>query len=161
THGRQIRLERELHGHWDVEFGKPNAPFVESLWKRDRLRFWLNIARFSPFFVFGLSAWAASDLRLPGVEGDQRFGEFAAVILVSVVLWTPIVAFLWNATSSQRRLNEALQEPHPHEHTLTRSQAMEHERPRWLRDAGRGTWAWTMLSAAGVGAIIGMVAAGI
>jgi hypothetical protein len=40
AHGRQVRLHRELHGHLRVEFGGENDPFVEALWRRDRIRFW-------------------------------------------------------------------------------------------------------------------------
>jgi len=40
THGRQLRLERELAGYWSVTFGGQNPPFVETLWRRERPIFW-------------------------------------------------------------------------------------------------------------------------
>jgi hypothetical protein len=40
AHGRQIRLERQLAGYWDVTFGAPNPPFVEALWWRERIVVW-------------------------------------------------------------------------------------------------------------------------
>ena len=51
THGRQVRLERERAGHTRVVFGGENPPFVEALWKRDRIRFWSTAA-----LVFALGA---------------------------------------------------------------------------------------------------------
>jgi hypothetical protein len=44
THGRQVRLERERAGYTQVVFGGSNPEFVESLWKRDRIRFWSTAA---------------------------------------------------------------------------------------------------------------------
>jgi hypothetical protein len=40
AHGRQIRLEREAHGHMHVDFRRDNHPWVEALWRRDRRGFW-------------------------------------------------------------------------------------------------------------------------
>lgn len=40
AHGRQLRLERQLAGYWQVRFGAPNEPWVEALWQRERLLFW-------------------------------------------------------------------------------------------------------------------------
>ncbi|MBI2078923.1 MAG: hypothetical protein HYT80_11235 [Euryarchaeota archaeon] len=161
THGRQIRLERELHGYMDATFGRENPPFVEALWKRDRIRFWVNVARFSPFFVFGFSVWAANGLRLPGTQGAPGLLDLVAVLLVAVVLWTPIVAFLLNAETSYARFMKGLAEPDPDHAPLRRGDAVRRDRPRWLYEAVRGTWAWGLVAAFGVSAIIGMVAGGL
>jgi urea transporter len=40
AHGRQLRLERQLAGYWDVTFGAQNPPFVEALWWRERIVVW-------------------------------------------------------------------------------------------------------------------------
>lgn len=40
AHGRQVRLERERAGIFEVVFGGDNPPFVEALWRRDRVRYW-------------------------------------------------------------------------------------------------------------------------
>jgi hypothetical protein len=42
AHGRQLRVERELAGHWKVTFGRgtQNPPFVAALWRRERFIFW-------------------------------------------------------------------------------------------------------------------------
>ena len=40
THGRQVRLRREAEGHMEVAFGQDNGPFVNALWRRDRIVFW-------------------------------------------------------------------------------------------------------------------------
>jgi hypothetical protein len=39
AHGRQLRLEREQAGH-AAGFRGPNDPFVETLWRNDRIGFW-------------------------------------------------------------------------------------------------------------------------
>lgn len=54
AHGRQIRLEREREGYHSVVFGGDNPPFVEALWRADRVRFWT----FTPPAALALGAWA-------------------------------------------------------------------------------------------------------
>jgi hypothetical protein len=44
THGRQLRLERELAGYWHVTFSARNPPWVEALWHRERLILWSLVA---------------------------------------------------------------------------------------------------------------------
>jgi len=78
AHGRQVRLERERAGHHDVEFGggrdrsrgedvsqhvRKNPPFVEALWRRDRVAFWIAaplaaVAMAIPLFARVGGAWA-------------------------------------------------------------------------------------------------------
>ncbi len=83
THGRQVRLERELAGHMEVHFGGVNDPFVEALWRRDRSVYW---------FVAGLSALIALAVRLtdPAVRifrGSRGvLGSWQGVVLFNVVL---------------------------------------------------------------------------
>src|SRR2546426_10713554 len=59
SHGRQLRLEREVAGYWEVRFGGTNPPFVAALWRRDRVRFWAIT------LPLGL-AWLACRLAQPG-----------------------------------------------------------------------------------------------
>lgn len=46
AHGRQVRLERERFGVLEVDFRKDNGPVVETLWRHDRIRFWVAVAVF-------------------------------------------------------------------------------------------------------------------
>ena len=39
SHGRQVRLERELAGVWEVVFGGSNPPAVVAIWRTDRIIF--------------------------------------------------------------------------------------------------------------------------
>lgn len=56
AHGRQVRLEREHAGHHHVVFGGINPEFVETLWRRDRIRFWGSLPVFVGVIAGGL-AW--------------------------------------------------------------------------------------------------------
>lgn len=40
AHGRQLRLERTEAGHPEADFRGPNDPWVEALWRNDRIGFW-------------------------------------------------------------------------------------------------------------------------
>lgn len=62
AHGRQVRLEREHAGYHDVAFGGTNPPFVEKLWRRDRVRFWVvaplaMVALVAVLFWRGGASW--------------------------------------------------------------------------------------------------------
>lgn len=72
SHGRQVRLERERAGHTRVVFGGENPPFVEALWKRDRIRYWSAAAlAFAVTLAMGV---AASSLGLPRPLGGGALG---------------------------------------------------------------------------------------
>lgn len=69
AHGRQVRLERERAGYHDVVFGGENAPFVEALWRRDRVAFWTAapLAMVTLGALAWLAGWGAwAWLALPG-----------------------------------------------------------------------------------------------
>ena len=51
AHGRQIRLERELAGIFEVVFGGKNSPFVTTLWRRDRIILWTTAVAVLALFV--------------------------------------------------------------------------------------------------------------
>src|SRR5262245_1556374 len=57
AHGRQVRLERELAGIFEVVFGGRNPPAVEGIWRKDRWVFWSVWAlSLLAFTVLGLLA---------------------------------------------------------------------------------------------------------
>jgi hypothetical protein len=51
AHGRQLRLEREQAGHPTADFRGGNDPWVESLWRHDRVRFWWSFAVLAPWGI--------------------------------------------------------------------------------------------------------------
>jgi hypothetical protein len=64
AHGRQLRLERERHGIWSVDFRADNDPWVEALWRQDRRGFW---------GLFAALAAAAVGITLLGPLPDAAF----------------------------------------------------------------------------------------
>jgi hypothetical protein len=69
AHGLHLRLEREAAGYRHVEFGGENPPFVEDLWRHDRIRYWalvlpLAVLLGAVAFPLGLSWWGVA-LALP------------------------------------------------------------------------------------------------
>jgi hypothetical protein len=107
AHGRQIRLERELEGYHHVVFGQSNPPFVEALWRADRVRFW-SIAVGVALAVLGLFALT----RLRGWSWPLLGGGGGAVAWAAV--WGAMVtAFLACGLWSLLRLMRALSEKAP------------------------------------------------
>jgi len=76
AHGRQVRLEREAAGYHEVVFGGQNPPFVDALWRADRIRFWT----FAP---------AAALLLAPAAFLAKGW----PLALLAALLWAPIAAF--------------------------------------------------------------------
>ena len=92
SHGRQIRLERELAGHWKVVFGGENPPMVEALWRRDRILFWSVFAAvLLGSLAYGLFA-SRHHGRLPlsGSGGQAAWWGLPFLALA----WAFILAFL-------------------------------------------------------------------
>ena len=128
THGRQIRLERELVGIDTVDFRREvqNHPWVEELWRKDRVQYWIRAGLvFLPLVPF-LSYLASRD----------HF-EWWAVIPISILLAMSL-AFTGQAFRSQWRLGFMMRSatkdafgPNP-----------RHDDRQWARDARRGTWFW-------------------
>jgi len=77
AHGRQVRLEREAAGYHEVRFGGENPPFVEALWRRDRVRFW----GFVPVAAAALGG------------GAWLLTRSWALALVAALLWAPVLGF--------------------------------------------------------------------
>ncbi|WP_224372525.1 hypothetical protein [Hyalangium versicolor] len=88
AHGRQLRLERELEGYHRVVFGGSNPPFVEALWRADRVRYWTIAAALS-IAVLGLFALA----RALGWAWPFLGGGGGSVAWL-VVWGAPVAAFL-------------------------------------------------------------------
>lgn len=127
AHGREVRLHRELHGHWQVDFAAQNHPWVEALWRRDRIRFWTTA---------GLAAAALAGLQASGARSPALPSW---LLWPLVVPWAMTVAFaasgLWCALRTHRALAEAPPAP-------TARAVVARERPAWLRDARRGSAGW-------------------
>ncbi|HVM45143.1 MAG TPA: hypothetical protein VM582_04340 [Candidatus Thermoplasmatota archaeon] len=91
AHGRQVRLEREAAGYRSVVFGGDNPPFVERLWRRDRLRYWGFVPPFA--LAGGAAAYAAA-------------GAWP-LALVAALLWAPTLGFffagLWSFGAQRGR----------------------------------------------------------
>ncbi|HEX8439542.1 hypothetical protein [Archangium sp.] len=83
AHGRQVRLERERAGHTHVVFGGENPPFVEALWKRDRIRYWTAAALV--FAVAALLVLAASSTGLPRPLGGGALGAAWTMLFLPLV----------------------------------------------------------------------------
>jgi hypothetical protein len=79
AHGRQLRLERELEGYHRVVFGGTNPPFVEALWRADRVRYW-SIAVGVAVVVLGLYVLTrAEEWRWPFLHGGGGSVTWLAV----------------------------------------------------------------------------------
>ncbi len=129
AHGRQIRLERQLAGHWHVTFGAQNPAFVEELWRRERLYFWSLVA------VFVL---ATIGFRLLA----PRFSWQLPSLLFLHVLLPLIVAFVATGSMSLVRFVLASRSAQPEQ---------------WLTQAAWGSAGWWLLTIA-LGAALSFLA---
>ncbi len=128
THGRQVRLERELVGIDNVDFRREtqNHPWVEELWRKDRVHYWTRAG-----LVFVLLVPFLSYLASRG-----RF-QWWAIIPISILLAMSL-AFAGQAFRSQWRLG-----------FMMRSSAKDrigpnprHDDQQWTQAARRGSWFW-------------------
>jgi hypothetical protein len=83
AHGRQVRLERERAGHTQIVFGGENPPFVEALWKRDRIRYWTVAA--IVFAVAALLVLVASSSGVPRPLGGGALGAAWTMLFLPLV----------------------------------------------------------------------------
>ena len=91
AHGRQLRLEREFEGHYSVEFGGKNHPWVAALWRAERFRFWILAAAFEiPVLVLSFKT------------------SFNWKILLLAIGWIPSLAFSITGALSLLRLTKAI-----------------------------------------------------
>lgn len=143
VHGRQLRLERELEGYWEVQFGTgKNPPWVETLWRRDRIRFWVLAPSYGLLFGAYVSLGHHWGLPIPSF-GDPGLG----ILLVVVLLWAPTATFLTLALASYRRFTRALKRP-ASPGAPPRREAARRQHPGWWTAASReGTFWWGLLGA--------------
>ena len=92
AHGRQVRLEREGAGYHDVTFGGDNAPFVEALWRRDRVAFWTiaplaALALGAILWARGAGAWTLLALPWGMVAAFLALGAASAVRMRDAKAW--------------------------------------------------------------------------
>lgn len=108
NHGRHIRLERQLAGHWEVSFARDNHPWVEALWQRDRVMYWSIAVALA---VLGLvyvvlarrSHWPMPPRSAPG------WSWWSAPLVV--IVWPLVIAFVTCAVASLVRFALALRAP--------------------------------------------------
>jgi len=130
AHGRQLRLERELAGYWEVSFRARNPAFVETLWRRERIAFWSLVALLAASSL----AWR---LLAP------RPGWSVAGALLLHILAPLTAAFVVTGLLSTRRFLRARRAG-----AVTASLP-----PDWSSRAARGTagwWALTLAMCAGL-----------
>lgn len=149
VHGRQIRLERELQGYMNVDFRANNPPWVEALWRLDRIQYWAVYAAAAAtcLLVFGALYALGRESQVAAWWGDADSVALVwATLAVALILWSLIAAFVVNAAASLRRLGRALREPWE---DRPRQVQVRRERGPWYSEARRGTrfW-WSVLGAA-------------
>jgi hypothetical protein len=83
SHGRQVRLERERAGYTHVVFGGVNPPYVEALWRRDRIRFW-STAGIAFLLTAALMA-ASGALGVPRPLGGGALGVAWSVLFLPLL----------------------------------------------------------------------------
>ena len=106
SHGRQLRLERELAGHHHVTFGGTNPPFVATLWQKDRVEYWRTFAVI--LILFASYALAAMRFNLPLPFANDDAAEQVGSLLIFGFLWTFILTFMIVGMMSLTRLREAM-----------------------------------------------------
>lgn len=130
AHGRQLRLERELEGHHEVVFGGRNHPWVEALWRRDRVRFWM---------IVPLVALAQAGLLF--------LARARGLDYLSLLIAPTVVGFVSLGLVSMLRLRGALR-------------ARPDADAAWARQAWRGSATWWLGVGALLAASVGLWAAG-
>jgi hypothetical protein len=130
AHGRQLRLEREKAGYFEVAFGGKNPAFVEGLWRQERLLFWSLAGALGAFAVaYAVAArrfgWTAPLCPRDGAPPWWLLPLWAA-------LWPMSLAFAFTGALSAWRLRMALASGPPAD-------------PDWLAAARRGSLGWWAL----------------
>jgi hypothetical protein len=98
AHGHQLRLERQLAGFWQVSFRAPNDPWVEALWQRERLAFWVvALVLAAAGLAYSLYGVRAGWPQLLAREGSRWSGWG---LFLAVVAWPAIVAFAGTGIAS-------------------------------------------------------------
>lgn len=87
AHGRELRLERAAAGFDHVVFGGHNPAFVETLWRAERVRFWV-VAPIAAAAILAL-------LKSRGLD--------TGVATVSAISWGAVIAFAAGGAASLAR----------------------------------------------------------
>jgi hypothetical protein len=135
AHGRQLQLERELAGYWHVTFGAQNPPFVEALWRRERLLYW-SLAAVLALATIGFRL-LAPHLTWPLPIESGSTGRSSIGVLFLHVLVPLIVAFVATGLLSLARFAFA-----------PRSDAAAGHSQNWLSHAAWGSAGWWLLTVA-------------
>jgi hypothetical protein len=137
AHGRQLRLERQLAGYWDVTFGAPNPPFVEVLWWRERILVWsLAIAL---ALIAAVYLYLARQRGWPVPLAESRW----LAVLWTVLAGPAVLAFTFSGFASAARFASQLSR-------MTSS-------PEWVSRAVAGSVAW-WVATVGLAAAVALLA---
>jgi hypothetical protein len=138
AHGRQIRLERELAGHHHVVFGTgTNPPYVEMLWRADRVRYWSIVAGVA-VAVLGLYALTrAQGWRWPFLHGG------GASVAWLVVWGSMVTAFLLCGLWSLARF-----------HSASSARLFGPVDAEWLHESFQGSAWWFTAAALATGLVL-------
>jgi hypothetical protein len=98
AHGRQLRLERELAGYFEVVFSGRNPDFVENLWRRERWAFWSIAATVAAITLTLRVLGPKRGWALP-FERAAREASISGILLLHAVV-PMVVAFTATGLSS-------------------------------------------------------------
>lgn len=150
VHGRQIRLERELEGYMTVDFRADNPPWVEALWRRDRIAYWIvyAVAAGACLLVFGGLFAVDRESQVAAWWGIPESAALTwSTLAVALLPWSLTIAFVVNAATSLRRFRRALAEPRD---GMPRRVQVQRDRREWYSEARRGTRIWLGILGAGL-----------
>ncbi len=106
AHGRQLRLEREKAGYWEVTFGGKNPAWVEGLWKQERVLFWTLTGAAVAFSL--AYAVAARRFSLPMPLPDDSGSHPWWMLALWTMIWPMTLGFIITGLISITRLVAAL-----------------------------------------------------
>ena len=129
THGRHVRLERELAGVWKVDFRSSNPPAVEAIWRKDRIVYWSVAAVIAILSVlYTLIAGASFLSRVREDLGVMGWGLIA-------IVWPMAIAFMTAGVASAIRTMSAF------------SDGVATMPANWKSEALNGSILWWILTA--------------
>lgn len=128
AHGRQMRVERELRGVFEVTFepgGQP--PWLAKLWADERKQFWTAVPIAA--LVWGVAGFLVGRTDLA---------------LVGAFLWAPTAGLGWLGLASLRRFSRSLDDriPDATGEPTRRAIVVRAERGAWLSSTLRGSYRW-------------------
>lgn len=139
AHGRQLRLEREKAGYFEVAFGGKNPAFVEGLWRQERLLFWSLAGALCAFALAYAVAARRYGWRIPFCPAEGGSPPWWLLPLWGAI-WPLCLAFIATGALSAWRLRMALASDPSAD-------------PHWLAAARLGSLGWWALVALLIGII--------